>query len=56
MEQVRGVEPPYSAWEADILPMNYTCIGYIIAPMEEKSKSFFKILFDLFRPSVDPGD
>ena len=26
MEQVRGVEPPYSAWEADVLPMNYTCV------------------------------
>lgn len=26
LEQVRGVEPPYSAWEADVLPMNYTCV------------------------------
>ena len=25
MEQVRGIEPPCSAWEADILPLNYTC-------------------------------
>ena len=26
MEQVRGIEPPCSAWEADILPLNYTCM------------------------------
>ena len=26
MEQVRGIEPPYQAWEACVLPMNYTCI------------------------------
>ena len=24
LERVRGIEPPYSAWEADVLPMNYT--------------------------------
>jgi hypothetical protein len=26
LEQVRGIEPPYSAWEADVLPLNYTCL------------------------------
>ena len=25
MEQVKGIEPSCSAWEADIPPMNYTC-------------------------------
>ena len=29
MEQVKGVEPSYRAWEARVLPMNYTCIGYL---------------------------
>ena len=24
MERVRGIEPPLSAWEADVLPLNYT--------------------------------
>jgi hypothetical protein len=24
MERVRGIEPPTSAWEADVLPLNYT--------------------------------
>lgn len=23
LERVRGIEPPYSAWEADVLPLNY---------------------------------
>ena len=27
LEQVRRIELPYSAWEADVLPLNYTCIG-----------------------------
>ena len=26
LERVMGVEPTYSAWEADILPMNYICM------------------------------
>ena len=25
LEQVTGIEPACSAWEADILPLNYTC-------------------------------
>ena len=29
LEQVRGIEPPCSAWEADILPLNYTCISIL---------------------------
>ena len=27
MEQVTGIEPAYSAWEADTLPLSYTCLG-----------------------------
>ena len=23
-ERVRGIEPPYAAWEAAVLPLNYT--------------------------------
>ena len=23
-ERVKGIEPSYSAWEADVLPLNYT--------------------------------
>ena len=25
LEQVKGIEPSCSAWEADVLPLNYTC-------------------------------
>lgn len=27
MEQVKGIEPSSSTWQADILPLNYTYIG-----------------------------
>ena len=26
LEQVTGIEPAYSAWEADTLPLSYTCL------------------------------
>ena len=26
MEQATGIEPAYSAWEADTLPLSYACI------------------------------
>ena len=46
MERVRGIEPPCSAWEADILPLNYTRINFysvkrIIIQPWKKSKCFF---------------
>ena len=25
MKQITGIEPASSAWEADVLPMNYAC-------------------------------
>ena len=30
MERVLGIEPRYSAWKADILPLNYTRIYFIL--------------------------
>ena len=37
LEQVKGIEPSYSAWEADVLPLNYTCnsidFGIIACPV-----------------------
>ena len=27
LERVMGIEPTYSAWEADVLPLNYTRAG-----------------------------
>ena len=29
LEQVKGVEPSYQAWEACVLPMNYTCGNFV---------------------------
>ena len=26
LERVMGIEPTYSAWKADVLPLNHTCI------------------------------
>ncbi len=55
LEQVRGIEPPCSAWEADILPLNYTCVGSFptIACREAECKGFFeKNLFRLRMPPL----
>ena len=27
-ERVKGIEPSYAAWEAAVLPLNYTRINY----------------------------
>ena len=27
-KQATGIEPAFSAWEADVLPMNYACVFY----------------------------
>ena len=59
MEQVRGVEPPYSAWEADVLPMNYICITvsvsyYSINRAEKQPKPFcIKIIKRILRIRAD---
>ena len=31
-ERVRGIEPPYAAWEAAVLPLNYTRIELALLP------------------------
>ena len=41
VEQVRGVEPPYSAWEADVLPMNYTCMCHDYSTKSVKNQGDF---------------
>ena len=28
MERVGGIEPPWSAWKAEVLPLNYTRIKW----------------------------
>jgi len=29
MERVKGIEPSYAAWEAAVLPLNYTRVSVI---------------------------
>ena len=47
VEQVKGVEPSYQAWEACVLPMNYTCVESSLSiarpgkKMQEKSFGLF---------------
>ena len=36
MEQVVGIEPTSSAWKAEVLPLNYTCVKNIIVRMLEQ--------------------
>lgn len=42
LERVRGIEPPPSAWEAGILPLNYTR-----GKMTNKRKKGYKPFFQL---------
>ena len=30
LERVKGIEPSYEAWEAAVLPLNYTRVGRIL--------------------------
>lgn len=31
LERVKGIEPSYAAWEATVLPLNYTRFGVCLA-------------------------
>ena len=40
-EQVMGIEPTYSAWKADVLPLNHTCgQGVFYLALAVKSTEF----------------
>ena len=41
MEQVMGIEPTLSAWEADALPLSYTCMFRINKPKQTCDKLYF---------------
>jgi hypothetical protein len=30
MERVKGIEPSYEAWEAAVLPLNYTRMRHVV--------------------------
>ena len=39
VERMRGIEPPYSAWEADVLPLNYIRRDFDCRPMSSGASS-----------------
>ena len=41
LERVRGIEPPCSAWEADILPLNYTRKRIVLYQTRLENASIF---------------
>ena len=34
LERVSGIEPPPSAWKAEVLPLNYTRLSYLPPPLK----------------------
>ena len=52
MERVKGIEPSYEAWEAAVLPLNYTRIlssrCHAISPCQrrEASREYTAMFFD----------
>ena len=47
MEQDTGVEPASAAWEAAVLPMYESCVGYIL--------SCVRVVFNRILPKNDTG-
>ena len=50
MERVTGIEPALSAWEADVLPLNYTRVGarvYLAARLASSTPSDWKSRIEL---------
>ncbi len=37
MERMKGIEPSYQAWEARILPLNYTRMMYYLLSIADKT-------------------
>ena len=45
MERVGGIEPPWSAWKAEVLPLNYT--RRIVAAMRHE-KNFIMVFIYIY--------
>lgn len=43
MERVMGIGPTSSAWEAGVLPLNYTRIGRIVTKMVRRVNLWFRL-------------
>ena len=64
MEQVKGVEPSSVAWEATVLPLNYTCADrfilirlsqYILSQNFAKKKQIVKLFETFEKTDENPG-
>lgn len=51
MERVKGIEPSYEAWEAAVLPLNYTRSGVV---PRRKTRAEAKIIAWVFPPQASP--
>ena len=45
LERMRGIEPPLSAWEAGVLPMNYIRVYGKYSTERKKNQSLFRRFF-----------
>lgn len=43
LERVKGIEPSYKAWEAFVLPLNYTRVRRRIMAKKSKSCKYFRL-------------
>ena len=44
MERMTGIEPAFSAWETDVLPLNYICIWLFLVNEVATLKRFVSYL------------
>ncbi len=51
LERVKGIEPSYEAWEAAVLPLNYTRSGVV---PRHKTGAEEKIIAWVFPPQAVP--
>ena len=45
VERVKGIEPSYEAWEAAVLPLNYTRSGVVPRPWAGQSRDYSAAFF-----------
>jgi hypothetical protein len=56
MERVKGIEPSYAAWEAAVLPLNYTRILFVLSKLYPFSRTLKNRLSPCFVPVIVLAD